>query len=179
MQKIVKPLLMSAAAILFSCASAAQLPVKMSEAADELKRKCQDHTEVSVRGEELVVTLKEVSGTGGFDGQFSIDLKKFSGSTFTFMIDVKSDKLSGYRSKVPQTLGKVYFNTASQFIHSGRIGWNTLVFRRLKVPGNGLVKLRIELKNFNGEVSFRDPRIKGDFPKQDSGTKKKKKKDKK
>ena len=180
MLRIVNSLLTLAVATLSVSAFAAEmnLSVNMSEAVAELKRKCQDHAEVSAKGDELVVILKEVSGKGGFDGQFSIDLKKFSGRTFTFMVDVKSDKLSRDYRKIPPILGKVYFNAASRYIHSSHTEWNTLTFKGLKVPGNGLVKLRIELKNFNGEVSLRNPRIKGDISQTDYD-KKKKKKDKK
>ena len=59
--------------------------------------------------------------------------------------------------------------------------WQTIEFKSLRLPGNGLVKLRILLKNFSGEVSFRSPRAKINLPKRDRSKdgERKKKKDKK
>ena len=181
MLKIARPLLTLATALSLSAVAAEmKLPMNMAYAAAELKRKCPGYAEVSAKGDELIIKLKEDSGKGGFDGQFSIDLKKLAGRNFTLSIDVKTDKLERSDNKVPPVLGKVYFNSTGHSIHASGSGWKTLVFRGIKVPGNGLVKLRITLKNFSGEVSFRNPVYKGDLPKnKHDNSKKKKKKDKK
>ena len=180
MRKIVKPWLTLAAVLSLSAiAVEMKMPVKMADAAAELKRKCPEYAEVSAKGDQLIIKLKEDSGKGGFDGQFSIDLKRLAGRSFTLSIDVKTDKLERSDHKIPPMLGKVYFNNSGHYIHAGSSEWKTLTFKGLKVPGNGLVKLRITLKNFSGEVSFRNPVYKGDLPKSKADNKKKKKKDKK
>ena len=45
----------------------------------------------------------------------------------------------------------------------------------IKVPGNGLLKMRITLKNLSGEIRVRNPRAKVDLPRTPKKKKKKKK----
>jgi len=169
-------------ALSFMTAAAAeiQLPVKMADVAEQMNRKCPAHAKIEAREDELVIVMSESSGKGsGFEGQYSIDLKRYAGRTATVMIDVKVGNLSRGDRKVPLP-GKVYFNGTGQSIHANSDDWQTLTFKSLRLPGNGLVKFRISLRNFSGEVSFRVPRAKIDLSKRDrDGDRKKKKKDKK
>ena len=162
-------------------ASEVSLPIKMADVAAQMKRKHHDNAKIEAKNDELVITMTEVPGRGGFDAQYSADLKRFAGRTATLMIDVKTDKLSRNDRKVPPILGRIFFSGTGHSIHAESTDWQTIEFKSLRLPGNGLVKLRIVLKNFSGEVSFRSPRAKINLSKRDRGNdgERKKKKDKK
>ena len=158
-----------------------KLPIKMADVAAQMKRKHHDNAKIEARKDELVIVLTEVPGRGGFDAQYSADLKRFAGRTATLMIDVKVDNLNRNDRKVPPIIGRIFFSGTGHSIHSDCTDWQTIEFKSLRLPGNGLVKLRILLKNFSGEVSFRSPRAKINLPKRDRSKdgERKKKKDKK
>lgn len=157
------------------------LPIKMADVAEQLNRKCPENAKIEAKKDELVITLTEVHGRGGFEGQYSADLKRYAGRTADLMIDVKTENLSRSDRKVQPVLGRIFFSGMSHNIHSNRTGWQTIEFKTLKLPGNGLVKWRILLKNFSGEVSFRSPRARINLYKRDRANdgERKKKKDKK
>jgi|GEM_PF-5243859 len=163
-------------------ATEVELPVRMSDVAMQLNRKRAEHVKIEARDQELVITLKELSGKGGLDTHYSLDLKRYAGRTATLMIEIKADKISHGDRRVPPVLGKLFFTGIGHNIHSGRPGWQTLVFKGVRLPGNGLVKMRIVLRNFTGEVSIRNPRAKIDLARRDrvlDNDRKKKKKDRK
>lgn len=156
------------------------LPIKMADVAAQMNRKCPEHIKIEAKNDELILVLSEVIGRGGFEGNYSADLKRYAGHTVTLMIDVKADKLSRSDRKIQPLLGRIFFCGIGQNIHSNRPGWQTITFKGLRLPGNGLVKMKISLKNFSGEIALRSPRAKVNLLRRDRHTDtEKKKKDKK
>ena len=160
---------------LFVGAAEIKLPIKMADVATRLKRNCPSHVKVSVEGEVLLISITEAARKGGFDATYAINLKRFAGRSMTIMIDVKLDGLSHGPLRVPGNVGRVFFGGSTQNLVSSREGWHTLTFKSIKVPGNGLLKMRISLKNLSGEIRVRNPRAKVDLPRTPKKKKKKKK----
>ena len=162
-------------ATLFVGAAEIKLPIKMADVATRLQRNCPDHVKVSVDGDALRISITEAARKGGFDATYAINLKRFAGKNMTIMIDVKLDGLSHGGLRVPGSVGRVFFGGSTQNLVSTHEGWHTYIFKSIKVPGNGLLKMRISLKNLSGEIRVRNPRAKVDLPRTPKKKKKKKK----
>ena len=141
-----------------------KLPIKMADMATRFKKHCPEHVKVSVQNDTLIISVAAVDHRGGFDETHAISLKPLAGRVMTFMFDVKVDKTEGGAEPV-HSIGKITVGSANQHILADAEGWQTYTFKNVKIPGNGLLKMRIAIKNVSGELSIRNPRIKGDFPK--------------
>ena len=174
--RIFSILLLSASA-LSAGAAEIKLPLKMENVSASLKDHAPEHVSVSANGETLTINITEVGRKGGFDKTHSLNLKRAAGRTVTILLDVKTDKVSHSSNRIPNVVGKITFGGTTQNLVAGRAAWHTCVFKNVKIPGNGLLKMRITLKNLSGEIQIRNPRIRGDLPKvRGTGVKKKKKK---
>ena len=151
------------------------LPVKMADVATRFQRYCPKHVKVSARDDTLVITVTAVDHRGGFDETHAISLKPLAGRIITIMFDVNVDKVESGGEPI-HSIGKITVGSSTQHILVQDGGWQTYTFKSIKVPGNGLLKMRIAIKNVSGELSIRNPRMKGDFSK---GQKKKTKNRKK
>ena len=175
-------LFLSASLLAFGAAEEKALTVKMSEVAAALQAKTSDNVKIEARQDTLVITVNESEKKGGFNGTYSFhSLKPLAGHSFTFMIDVKLEKNDQGGAALPNNIGQIHFGEARQFISSRYEDWHTYVFKGVRIPGNGLLKMRISVKNITGEIHIRNPRIRGNFPKArdgNAGKKKKKKKNK-
>ena len=154
----------------------------MSDVAAALKNRISGNAKVEARQDVLVITIDGSERKGGFDGTYSFhSLKRLAGYSFTFMIDVKLENLEQGEAALPGNVGQIHFGEARQFISSKHEDWHTYLFKGVRIPGNGLLKMRISVKNITGEIHIRNPRIRGNFPKArdgNAGKKKKKKKNK-
>lgn len=151
-------------------------PIKLSDVATRFKYKCPKHVTVSDRNDVLTVSISECRGRGGFDAAHALDLKALAGRTLTFTIDVRTTDVRHSSGNAPGYVGKFYIGAASQNLSASAKDWHTYVFRGVKIPGNGLLKIRLSLKNVSGKIDIRNPRVKGNLPKAKNSKEKKKKK---
>ena len=144
-------------------------------------REAPGDAKVEAQQDALVITLDGSGQKGGFNGMYSFhSLKRLAGYTFTFMIDVKLDNLDHGGTAPPSNIGQIHFGDSRQLISTKHTDWHTYTFKNVKVSGSGLLKMRIMIrKNLSGEISFRNPRIRGNFPKMRNTNVNKKKKKKK
>ena len=157
--KIVFTLLLSAAALLTAKAVEVKLPMKMADVAESLKDHAPEHVNVSAKGEILTINISEVESRGGFDKTHSINLKPIAGRIITISLEVKVDKVEGSGgAKAPHSIGKITFAGTTQNLNATKSGWHTYFFKNIKIPGNGLLKMRVSLKNASGEIQIRNPR---------------------
>jgi hypothetical protein len=156
--------LMLLPAVLLAAPTERKLPIKMADMATRFQKHCPKHVKVSDNNDTLVITVTAVDHRGGFDETHAIGLKPLAGRSMTFMFDVKVDKIESGGERV-HSIGKIIVGGSTQHILAESEGWQTYTFKSVKIPGNGLLKMRIALKNVSGELSIRNPRIKGDFPK--------------
>ena len=156
----------------FASAADIKLPIKMADVAARLKRNCPGHVKISANQDVLTIALSESGRKGGFDGVYALNFKRFAGKKITIMIDVKLNNIE-HGGKTPGSVGKISFGDYGQTLSTKNADWTTYTFKSAKIPGNGLFKMRISLKNVSGEVQLRNPHVKADLPKP---TKKKNKK---
>ena len=161
------------AAALFAGAADVKLPMKMTDLAARLRHNCPGHVKISTRQDELVISISEAERKGGFDKTYGLNLKRFAGKKITIMIDVKLGEID-HGGKVPSTVGRLFFGDSVQNLVSSRTDWYTYTFKSVKIPNNGLLKMRISLKNLSGEIRLRNPHAKADLPKPSKKKKKKK-----
>ena len=152
-------------AALFAAPIEKKLPLKMEEMATRFQRHSPKHVKVSAQNDTLVISVAAVEHRGGFDETHAIDLKSLAGRNMTFIFDIKVDKSGNGGGDSIHSAGKITLGGSTQHILANVEGWQTYTFKGVKVPGNGLLKMRITIKNINGEIRIRNPRIKGDFPK--------------
>jgi hypothetical protein len=152
-------------ATLFAAPVEKKLPLRMEDMATRFQRHCPQHVKISAQNDTLVISVTSVEHRGGFDETHAIGLKPLAGRNMTFIFDVKVDKTENGGGDPIHSAGKITVGGSTQHILANVEGWQTYTFKGVKIPGNGLLKMRITIKNINGEVSIRNPRIKGDFPK--------------
>ena len=163
-------------AVLLAAPTERKLPIKMADMATRFRKYCPKHVKVSEHDDTLVIAVTAIDHRGGFDEIHAISLKPLAGRNMTFMFDVKVDKLESDGEPI-HSIGKITVGGATQHILVDGEGWHTYTFKSVKIPGNGLLKMRIVVKNVSGELSIRNPRIKGDFPKSPKKKNKNRKKD--
>ena len=158
---------------LFAGAADIKLPMKMADLAARFKHNCPGHVSISTLQDELIISISESDRKGGFEGSYSLDLKRFAGKKLTFMVDVKIGEIDR-DGKAPSTVGRLYFGDSVQNLVSSRAEWHTYTFKSVRIPGNGLLKMRISIKNLSCEIRLRNPHAKGELPKPAKKKKKKK-----
>ena len=157
--KFVFTLLLSTAALLSAKAIEVKLPMKMKDVAESLSNHAPDNVNVSATGETLTIKITETEHRGSFDKTHSINLKPIAGRTITITIDVKVDKVeSSGGAKTPHSIGKITFAGMTHNLSVSKRGWQTFTFKNIKVPGSGMLKMRVSLKNVTGEIQIRNPR---------------------
>lgn len=179
--KIVLTLILSAAALLTGAVEV-KLPMKMEDLAASLKNHAPENVNIAARGEILTITITETERKGGFDKTHTLNLKRGAGRTITIILDVKVDNVeSSGGAKTPHSIGKITFAGTTQNLNASKKGWQTCVFKNVKISGNGMLKMRITLKNVSGEIQIRNPRasFRGISSKSHSSKSKKSKKTKK
>lgn len=152
-----------------------KLPFDAESLAAQGQRKCPDYVKLSGRKDVLTVSISEGS-KNTYDGQYNINAKKGAGHSVDITLGVKADNLSSGDRKVPKIIGKITVGNVSRHIAGDKTDWQNCKFKNVRVPGNGLVKLRITLRNVCGDVSIRDPRADVNIPKRELNKKKKNKK---
>ena len=155
--KIVSTLLLATAA-LWAGAGDFKLPVSMADVAASLKDHAPEHVSIAAKGEMLTITISESARKGGFDKTHSINFKRLAGKTVTIVLDVKVNNVEGGGVKASHNVGRITFSGTSQYLTTSKSDWQTCVFKNVKIPGNGLLKMRISLKNVSGEIQIRNPR---------------------
>ena len=150
-----------------------KLPIKMTDLAERFKHSCPGNVKISVQGDTLVISLAEADRKGGFEGAYALNLKKLAGKRMTVMIDVKISDVD-HAGNVPSTVGRMFFGESVQNLTTRYTGWHTYTFKSVKIPGNGMLKMRVSLKNLSGEIQIRNPHVKVDIPKPPKKKKKKK-----
>ena len=156
--KIISMLLLSAAALLTGAAEV-KLPMKMEDVATSLKSHAPGHVNISANGEILTITISAAERKGGFDKTHAINLKRIAGKTITVILDVKVDNVESNGAKTIHSIGKITFAGTTQNLSASKSGWQPCVFKNVKIPGNGLLKMRVTLKNVSGEIQIRNPRV--------------------
>ena len=173
--KTILTMLFLSAALFAGAADEVKLPLQMANLETTFKRNCPEHITIASQKDELVITVGESERKSGFERTQGINLKRLAGRTFTFVIDVKLDNFA--QEGLPSNVGQIHFGDSRQLISTKHGDWHTYLFKGVKIPGNGLLKMRISVKNVPGEIRIRNPRIRGNFPKvRDNNAKKKKKK---
>lgn len=179
-KKTISTMMLLVAALCVNAAeSERKLPVKMEDVAARLKSHCPSHVNVSSNRDELIITINKSDKKDGFTGTYSFHaLKRLAGRSFTFALDVKLDNVDFGDAAHSGNIGQVHFGDTRQLISIKHNDWHTYYFKGVKIPGSGMLKLRISVKKISGEIHIRNLRIRGNFPKvRDKNTKKKKKKD--
>ena len=157
--KFIFAMLLSAAALLTAKAGEVRLPMKMTDVAESLKDHAPANVNISAAGEMLTIKIAETEHKGSFDKTHSVNLKPIAGKIITITIEVKVDNVeSGGGAKRPHSVGKISFAGTTHNLNVTKRGWHTYVFKNIKVPGNGLLKMRVSLKNVSGEIQIRNPR---------------------
>lgn len=154
-----------------------KMPIQMSDFATRFKKNCPSHVKISAEQNELVISLSSSERKGGFDGTHAMNLKPLAGRVVTIVIDVKAEGLKNSDGTPSGSVGRIVFGTANQHLAANRTGWYPCTFKSVKIPGSGMLKMRIVLRNVSGEIRIRNPRMRGDLPK--APKKKKSKKSKK
>ena len=157
-----------------------KLPFDAESIAAQAKRKCPDNVKISGDKDVLTVSISpEAPGKAGYDGQYSVNAKKGAGYSADFSIEVKAENLSAPDGRpLPKTLGKIAIGGSSHQIAGDKSDWQTYNFKNVRIPGNGILKLHLTLRNVRGDFSIRNPRAKANIPQRfiDDKIKKKKKK---
>ncbi len=161
------------AATLLAAPTERKLPI-MADMATRFQKHCPKHVKISEQSDTLTISVTAVDHRGGFDETHAISLKNLAGRAMTIMLDVKVDKIEGGTEAV-HSIGKITVGNTNQHILADAEGWQTYTFKGVKIPGNGLLKMRIAIRNVSGDLSIRNPRIKGDFPKHKKKNKSRKK----
>ena len=182
--KIISVLLLSVAA-LSAGAAEVKLPMKMEDVAESLKSHCPEHITVEAQNDVLTITVSETERKIRFEKTHAISLKRIAGRTITIMLDIDVENGETGGAKAPHSIGRITFSGTTQNLIPSKKGWHTCVFKNVKIPGNGLLKMHISLKNVPGKVGIRNPRVayrgissksRSNSKKSSNSTKKKKKK---
>jgi len=158
-------LAMALPAALFAATTEISMPMKMDDIAARFQKNCPENVKFSAQQDTLVITLDATKGKGSFDGVHAVSLKPLAGRVVTFIFDVKVDKAESSDGTNIHSVGRISVGGNAQHLLVRNTGWHTYVFKSVKIPGNGLLKMRFSFKNVSGEVQIRNPRIKGDLPK--------------
>ena len=152
-------------AALIAAPTEVKLPMRMEDVVSRFQKNCPDHVKFSAQQDTLVINVSEVDRNGGFDGVHSVSLKQLAGRNITFLFDIKIDNVESADGKNIHSVGRLSVGSATQHLLVRNSGWHTYTFKSVKIPGNGLLKIRLSFKNISGEIQIRNPRIRGDLPK--------------
>jgi len=143
----------------FAAEQSKQLPLPAKAIVERLKHHAPKHVDISAQNNELVIVISAAERKGGFEGSHSIDLKSIAGRTITIQLDIKVTNVKSGPNGIPRSIGKITFAGTTQNLVTSESDWKTYTFKNVKIPGNGLLKMLISLKNVSGEVRIRNPRI--------------------
>ena len=155
-----------------------KLPFDAESLAAQAGRKCPGDIKVSGSNDVLTISISK-PGKGDYEGSYSINARKGAGHSVGITIGVNTEKLTAANGKNAKNLGRIAFGNVSHQLVGGKSGWQDCSFKNVKIPGNGMLKLRITLRNAGGEVSFRNPRVNVNIPQRVIDKRKKNKKNKK
>ena len=178
-------MIISLAAVLLTAASVGavefKLPFDAESIAAQARRKCPENVKVSGEKDVLTVSISpDAPGKAGYDGQYSINAKKGAGYSTDLTIELKAENISTPDGRpVPKNFGKIEIGNSSRQITGESGDWQTYTFKNVRIPSNGMLKMRLTLRNVRGDVSIRNPRGKADIPQRFIDDKHKKKKKKK
>ena len=155
-----------------------KLPFDAESIATQAKRKCPEFVKIS--GEKDVLTISiSAEGKGRYDGQYTINAKKGSGYKADFTIEVKTENLSSPDgNSAPKDIGRISIGNSSHLLSGDKSDWQTYSFKKVSIPANGMLKLKISLRGVCGDIAIRNPRASAEIPQRyiDDKVKKKKKK---
>lgn len=152
-----------------------KLPFDAESLAAQASRKCPESVKVSGDKDVLTVSISDES-KGAYDGQYTINAKKGAGRSVDFAVDIKTENVSSKDRDTPKSIGKISIGNASRHISGVNSDWQSYVFKNVKIPANGLVKIRLSLRNVYGDISIRNPRVNVDLPQRMINNRKKKNK---
>lgn len=143
------------------------LPFDTAELAAQGARKLPEFIKVSGENGILNITISEHDGRGGYNEQYTLPVEAVAGNTVTLTVEVKADNIAFDGGIKARSLGRINFGGVSTQLPDGEFDWKKFSFKKVRIPGNGKLKFRISLHGFSGEVSFRNPRIRGDISRRD------------
>ena len=161
---------------LFAAPTEVKMPIRMEDVAARFQKSCPGHVKFSARQDTLVIAISAVDRKGGFNGVHAIGLKPLAGRVVTFTFEIKIDNVENTGGENISSMGRLSVGSASQHLLVRDNEWHTYSFKSVKIPGNGLLKMKFDLKNVSGEIQIRNPRMKGDIPKPSKSKKKSKNK---